>query len=278
MSADAHGPVFYFFPRLPTELRLAIWRECLPIRVAELDYPFEEANYLCLESQPCRLQKTTDINRCPPVISRVCRESRHVAFETGHDRGLGSPPPGSQWASKRLLEKLWIDPSRDSIHLNWTSVYAFGNLGGSALDYLAWSAARPRGGSFMLEYIVSALRDGEAIDFGDRVGPLQKLQNAPIVMCVVVVHTSFEIAAETELFGLLGDACVQIVDVCDGPKLNALFDFTEKCESRSKNFLARKQDLKVPSSTHLELRSLRDSLECVQPSCSDSVPIGATIS
>lgn len=243
MSANTHEPVFHFFPQLPTELRLAIWRECFPIRVAELDYPWDKASYLCLSSRPCRLQKTTDVNRCPPVISRVCRESRYVASKTGHVRGLGSPPPGAQWTSSRLLEKLWIDPSRDSIHLNWTPVYKFEySDDGSALDYLAWSAARARGSSFMLEYIDNAFHDEEEIDFGDRVGGLQKLQNAVVVMRVVVVHTSFEIAARTGLFGLLGDACVQIVDVSDEQRLDALFSFAEKCESKSKGFLARRQD------------------------------------
>jgi hypothetical protein len=30
---------FHLFPRLPTELRLEIWRLCLPRRVWELDIP-----------------------------------------------------------------------------------------------------------------------------------------------------------------------------------------------------------------------------------------------
>jgi hypothetical protein len=77
------GPNFPLFPRLPTELQRAIWRECLPWRVIELDvatpgfvYDVDEA-----AEAPCVSWHTAIVNASPPVIARFCRESRSVAFE-----------------------------------------------------------------------------------------------------------------------------------------------------------------------------------------------------
>jgi hypothetical protein len=144
---------FHFFSRLPTELRLAIWCECLPHRVIEIDQPFDEIIYDLETPIPCEL-RTTSANRHPPLISRVCRESRLVASEAGHNIEEKAPED-SDWFCSGEFEKLWIDPSRDSIHLNWTPCYEphFPNFG-SALGHLTWNAAQVRGkGSFMLDYL-----------------------------------------------------------------------------------------------------------------------------
>ncbi|OKO94390.1 hypothetical protein PENSUB_11657 [Penicillium subrubescens] len=148
---------FHFLSQLPAE---AIWRECLLNRVVEIDYPWEEGVVWGPYSL-CKLRQTTIINRRPPVISRVCRESRYIAskFNTSYDREKGSPsleaPPDAQWNSDLQLEKSWIDPSRDIIHLNWTSYYTAGYFGdGSALDFLAWRAVQASGGSFMFDILI----------------------------------------------------------------------------------------------------------------------------
>lgn len=257
MDSNTYDQKFHFFPQLPTELRLAIWGECLPNRVVEIDYPWDEGAYLCLNPPPCKLWQTTDINRHPPVISRVCRESRLVASETGYYHDRVSAPPGAQWKSNLQLEKSWIDPSRDSIHLNWTPCYEAGYWGdGSALDYLAWRATRARGGSFMFDYLDNSF-DGD-VDMEERIGALQQLRHGIVVMRIIVVHTTFETAAKTGLFGLLGDACIQLVDVSDEPRLNAFFDFAKECESAAKG-VTRMQDF-YRESSEIARRSLKDKL------------------
>ncbi|KAJ5160874.1 uncharacterized protein N7482_007878 [Penicillium canariense] len=256
-----NNPKFYFFSQLPTELRYAIWRECLPNRVVEIDYPWDEGAYLCLNPPPCKLMQTTDINRRPPVISHVCRESRRVAFETGYlktgyYRDKGSPPLEAQWESDLQLKKSWIDPSRDIIHLNWTPCYSAGYWGnGSALDFLAWSAVNAYGDSFMFDYLDNMLDE----DIEERIKALQKLQHGCIVMHIIVVHTTFEIAAKTGLFGILGDAYIQLVDISDEVRLNAFFDFAKKCESETNTFVTRRQDFRRESPESVK-RSLNDKL------------------
>jgi len=253
---------FRFFSQLPTELRLAIWRKCLPNRVVEIDYPWDEGVNFYPNLPPCKLQQTTNINRRGPVISRVCRESRYVALETGHYLDKGLPPEEAPWRSNLRLERTWIDPSRDTIHLNWTPCYSAGYYGdGSALDFLAWNAAKACGGSFMFDYLDHTL-DGE-VYLEERFGALRKLQlqQGAVVIHLIVVHTTFETAAKTGLFGLLGDACIQLVDVSDEARLNALFDFAEKCESGSeaKGFITRKHDFRRQSPESVK-RMLNDKL------------------
>lgn len=249
MESSTHDEAFHYFSQLPAELRFAIWRECLPHRVVEIDYAVDDYAYLCLIPPPCNLQLTSNINRQPPVISRVCRESRRVAFESGYQLVKESPPPEARWNSSLLITKPWIDPSRDTIHLNWTPCYeADGSLiwgGGSALDYLAWSSRRARAGSFMFDYLDNTVDGG--VDMEERIGAIQQLRNGVVVMQIVVVHTTFEAAADTGLFGLLGDACIQLVDVSDEARLNAFYDFAEKCESKAKGFVSRPQDFRRQS-------------------------------
>lgn len=78
---------FHPFPRLPTELRLQIWRLCLPYRVWDTDLPTDEGLYIDEPNAdgfyPCIVIPTAKLNGLPPVVTRVCQESRNVAKESG---------------------------------------------------------------------------------------------------------------------------------------------------------------------------------------------------
>lgn len=109
----------------------------------------------------------------------------------------------------------------------------------------------------MFDYLDSTL-DGD-IYLKERIGALQRLQSGFVVMRLIVVHTTFENAAKTGLFCLLGDACTQLVDVSDEARLSAFFDFAEKCESEAKGFGTRKQDFRRECAKSVK-RSLDDKL------------------
>jgi hypothetical protein len=64
----------------------------------------------------------------------------------------------------------------------------------------------------------------EFVDMEERIGALQKLRRGAVIMRINVVHTTIENAAKAGLFGLLGDAPIQIVDVSDTQRLDAFFD------------------------------------------------------
>lgn len=227
---------FHFFPRLPTELRLEIWRLCLPHRVWELDLDEEHVYYgVSLKEVPPddRISPNTRLNGVPPVITRVCQESRSVAKESGrvltaddfkdlpHDAAFTSNTTGG------VVDHFWTDTKRDSAHLNWTPCFENDHARerhGSPLANLAWKSrlvvGRP---SFTVGWIIDMGVDLE----DERVDALEQLPSLWVIMRDFAIHAGFREAAQTGLFGLLGDAPVQIVSASDKEKASAFYDFAK---------------------------------------------------
>lgn len=59
---------------------------------------------------------------------------------------------------------------------------------------------------------------------------LMQLPSWMVVMRVIIIHAEFPSGASSGLFGLLGDAPVQLVDVFDEANVRNYFDMAEKCE------------------------------------------------
>lgn len=245
---------FHPFPRLPLELREEIWRLCLPYRVYEIDHPCESIVYrvdtLEEDNIPCRLYPTSKSNLRPPLITRVCRESRRVACATGiwvsslEWRGAGSfdrtrEPREADWKTGNVIDRgHWEDTLRDSACLNWTPTYDVDwgpvNPEGHPLTSLAQEAKRLNGtASFMLD----AMRDSwgrhpEGTSITQREQNLAALKLLPewmVVMKVVVIHLDIGRAADSGLFGLLGDEIIQVVDAAL-PLASQLYELAEYCE------------------------------------------------
>ncbi|KAK5111585.1 hypothetical protein LTR85_011814 [Meristemomyces frigidus] len=253
--------VFHLFPQLPAELRDEIWRYCLPNRIWERDEPEASLVYVFEideenDPTPCSLWHTTVVNGCPPVISRVCRESRSVAFETGSEPAVfdEEPPEDSRWSCS-IDAAYWLDRTRDSVHMNWTPIYEVEYSGyGSPLHCLAWQAAQlPGRGSLMMHYLDPQfggprMYDGPEPDDMDVTAPPIATQLNPtqtrdldalgrrsswlVIFKIIVVHYHIKPAAATGLFGLLGDARVQVVDVSEEARVSAYFDLAETCERK----------------------------------------------
>lgn len=141
---------FTLFPQLPLELRQAVWRYCRPQRrVIELDTP----NQVGVETY-CRLMRTSFINRHAPIITRVCRESRAVAFENGSmiNNDYQDKAPG--WVSGTTLEYRWFIPGVDIVYLNWTLGYSrqFEDSGDS-LPFLLLEASKGKAASLMADMV-----------------------------------------------------------------------------------------------------------------------------
>lgn len=127
---SAPSTEFRQFARLPTELREHIWQYCLPNRVWELMIPIDNCIFSSADNThgpwQCDLQNTCYANGSPPTISRVCRESRTVAFRAGstlRDPDDGGRRPEDSFWSYANHNRVWVDPVRDSAHLNWTDAY-----------------------------------------------------------------------------------------------------------------------------------------------------------
>lgn len=296
MEAIAHS--FPRFKELPPELRLAIWRECLPWRVYEVDEPHARSifdAYPSLESPdevPCTLACTSYMNARPPVITRVCQESRKFAFKQGalvvEDSSLVLE--AARWSANNLIRgPVWRDKQRDIVHLNWHSLYksAFrmsGDSEGQPLRYLDFLLGNSTlSGSFTAAYLQPQVSwTGPAIWWGPSSLPVsyrtpdgdplpfvEVLSHRPewlLVMRSVVVHATLRDGAASGLFGLLGDAPVQIVDMADVAKMDAFYALAHACEDKG--------DVKYTQNFHrddireLELRIasvLKLSYECAEP-------------
>jgi hypothetical protein len=249
---------FTLFPKLPVEIREEIWRYCLPHRVCELDMPYDRVVFYDRNNRdgpwPCELQYTTHFNGRPPLISRVCRESRSVSFKAGGILPDASSdlPLEARWTSWLSVSTPWQDCARDSAHINWVpACEADWASSGNPFYYLSWHASRVSGGgSLMIKSLEKSF--SPYVPFGpspQRTEPpfttplhteksrdldtLQKLSSWLVVMRVIVVHSDRKTAAMTDLFGLFGDAQVRIVDVSQEAKVAAYFDLAETCERRN---------------------------------------------
>ena len=147
--APAPAEEFTLFPQLPLDLRRTIWQQCWPRRVMELDatHPVEVETY-------SELFRTSLLNMRPPVITRVCRESRDVAFEnTGvvkDDNDLNAP----RWSSRTALWHHWFNPATDIVHLNWGPPYNadFDNTG-NPIPFFLWEAAKGKAASLTADLL-----------------------------------------------------------------------------------------------------------------------------
>ena len=86
----------------------------------------------------------------------------------------------------------------------------------------------------------------------DDLSGFDKLPQWRIVMRVVVAHCDAKTAADNNLFGLLGDAPVQIIDASDAVKIEVYMSFAEECERTG--LVTTGQDFRRMSAVSLQHR------------------------
>jgi hypothetical protein len=168
-------------------------------------------------------------------------------------------------SSNAATGKPWWNRTGTLLNLYWNPDYDYDGGGGEGhednrsyekpLRCLEWRLSQRRGhqvGSFVAAYLNS--------DYGDDIPdvstpydpsrlywPSRSIQNKRewidilsrrskwyVVMRIVVIHGSRSVH-RSGLFGILGDAPIQIVDIRDQEKINALYDLAELCERESPN-------------------------------------------
>ncbi len=228
--------MFHLFPLLPAELRLAIWRECLPHRVVEIDHVYEQ--WQAAGPAPCeRPTVTTHINASLPFITQVCRESRAVALERAERLPFNMKEGEGYWSwQMEVMPRPWMDRTRDAIHLNWGPLWEIEwESYGEPVGHLLWLAAETK-----VERIsITAVLLQDTRDFPETVHNvkwnwaqladlLRRRPSWPVMLWdPVVVHTDARTGAGLGLFGLLGDSRVQLVDVRDKARIKQFVDLAE---------------------------------------------------
>jgi hypothetical protein len=237
---------FHLFLCLPLELRRIIWKLCLPYRIAEGDIVFFHLDGK--ESrQACYNNRTTLLNAQPPVIAFVNSESRQVALEEGHWYETNeSTSLSSIWVQPRrdVLHLNWtrhIYRLRTDISEPDTPIAMFLTIAEEDLGMQS-SVTAEIIHSFNLKVLLddpdssnasdtpASLRDQELENWERNLGICRRERNLEvfdiaayasisvvlnIAMAAVSLHIPKEVALRSGLFGLLGDAPVQMVDVGD---------------------------------------------------------------
>ncbi|KXH56402.1 hypothetical protein CNYM01_00282 [Colletotrichum nymphaeae SA-01] len=233
--ATLHPQEFHRFPRLPLELRRAIWDECLPrIRIVDINKP-HKGGYIYNGSmsknggtEKCTHQMTFKLNSLPPVIAAVCRESRQVA---------GFPVPRDEkWQTKIATSRepvdLWFDRSlgRNIIFLDWDS---------SCGHY--WSARPPMGPfkylSPVADYAQTVCVTGEILH--TLFPPLSNHENfrtlwsiGTFLLCqkIVAIHADMDAATQSGLWGSNGEE--RIVSVGNRERIEEFANFNSSFGSK----------------------------------------------
>lgn len=233
---------FHSFTKLPQGLRDEIWRQCLPRRVVEIDMPddsfilnedFEfEFETLKVGGVPtpeftgCHMQQTTMINNRPPIISRVCRESRNVALKTGAMLDITHMP----WAHGGAdlidrIRKQWVHHGRHAVvHLHYNTrsdglngrVKAQGNL----VSLLRNALVQGGTGSVSKDFLTTHHPDG----WKETMDSLEEMRRVMVCRRVVCIHVDAEPAMQSGLFGRLGEERVVMVDALDEDRISRFRD------------------------------------------------------
>lgn len=90
------------------------------------------------------------------------------------------------------------------------------------------------------------------------ISAFKQLSSCLVVLQVVVVHTDLQDGARTGLFGLLGDAPIQIVPMAEEARIDECFSLAAECESRGGS-VVNPQDLERRS-LQVAKQRLRDKI------------------
>ncbi|KAJ5864483.1 uncharacterized protein N7529_006399 [Penicillium soppii] len=243
---------FHYFLQLPPELRRMIWMHCLPYRIAEEDLPDGFFDGYASKHM-CWNPRMTLQNAQMPAIAYVNSESRQVALEQGRllepadtrnieslwvqphrdvlhlnwtrlyysAWGVDDDAPG--WVDEFFLQAkdLGMRPSIAANLIHFFSLKAVLDCAGDA-DKLG-SHNPFHFGIQDIPKVRYHCRGDEADDVREIVNilPWAKGQRSEldVTMAAVFLHIIREVALRSGLFGLLGDAPVQMVDVDDEARL-----------------------------------------------------------
>ncbi|KAM7187626.1 hypothetical protein V8F20_010910 [Naviculisporaceae sp. PSN 640] len=237
-------PEFHFFVKLPSEIRLMIWKMCLPRRVINIG------------------RQMTDVerkhwkrwNEQMPTIARVCYESRNIVLQQGHYFNEGRAHLQTWGCNpwyQRHLDLVYLDWEPGAVHFDHTSGwYTYGEYNlpaGNAAPLTRFltdlvgkeineSCIRlgtlfpfrlSRGG--MNDFMTKALRQAVL-----RLLHLRKRRKYYVILQVVDIRVTKSVAKSHGLFSLLADEPVQLVDPNDKQVFRRFYDML--CEEKSRNF------------------------------------------
>ncbi|PQE24231.1 hypothetical protein CJF31_00002457 [Rutstroemia sp. NJR-2017a BVV2] len=232
---------FTKFPALPPELRRRIWRFCMPEgRVLEFDYP-----HPYIIATKCTVGITSKVNARPPSITRVCHESRDVAFTEGgflsdvqarlKARGVREPEMWYKYGyTIQQMDDPWFCPKTDTVHLHWDVGYD-GIFGTDChqVPALVAHARAAQGGSIRADLLLSFEKEYSTfLDKPHRLDyygwpieglpPVERLDGFKVCLSIINIHTTDARVIESGLFGGL-ETPIQLVDASDRKTIRRMY-------------------------------------------------------
>ncbi|KAK3934607.1 hypothetical protein QBC46DRAFT_462537 [Diplogelasinospora grovesii] len=219
---------FHYFSAFPAELRDAVWEQCLPYRVVDADEPNEDWEVdddEDLASCDLNLAGSTQScanSGCPPLISRVCRESRNVAMKNGG------------WVRMGGFPRVWLDPARDVLHFNWHQLvddFTHPYCGG-LVSWVVGAQAKRVSISYYLCLAGSLYEEGPDV-WIQRL--LEQRRSYELCLGTVIIHVAqtgqqgqdpvSDPIVSSGLFGMFGEERVKQVDARDHSQLERFAAF-----------------------------------------------------
>lgn len=177
----------------------------------------------------CKLWQTTKLNSLPPLITRVCHESRGVALENGGLLGDDEDTNAPCWLGINSIPRPWLNPNVDIIHLNWDPTYTVDHPnGGNPIPVFLHEAAKSQGASFMAELLHSLDPTYSSTIPWKQFNLLEHGGSYFVTLKTVVIHMTSGQAIQSGLFGKLGEEKVKLVDALDTKTINQ-FKKTLQC-------------------------------------------------
>lgn len=218
---------FTSFSRLPYEIRAMIWLECIPSRVVELDVPCNEI--LPAHTETC-ISWTAHQNTRPPVLSRVCHESREIILKL-----YGRPLNTRRDDLYGCTQSVWFNGKKDTVFLSSILCFSLPPSDNGGDDYFircakkAQEVAVPAQIIYPFHYLTMPL---EPISVRPRITKQQadkisKLRDITVCLKVIQVHMSAEKALKGAISGPTGDQLVLIVNVDDSETIEKIADDAE---------------------------------------------------
>ncbi|KAH9993897.1 hypothetical protein F4779DRAFT_623417 [Xylariaceae sp. FL0662B] len=224
MSNNAQA--FPQFPKLPPELRLEIWAYCMPHRVVQMYDP----KYAKSERRQ-RLARNcgTPMSTGPPLISRVCHESRIFALRHGSAE------------TAALLEKpVWFNWTTDTVHIERTRLpLYFNNINWSTIKGRDHAATAPTVApnrdvplSVSWELIEQEFLRGDEKMTMWVVKHMAKRRKCEVVLFDMSIHMSHQDACASGLFGLFAEETTMHINIQDASQVETLSAAYDKAHAQ----------------------------------------------
>lgn len=249
---------FSLFSFLPWELRRMIWLECTESRVVELEVPPEM--YLSGHSITC-VSWTAHQNTRPPVVSRVCHESRQAVLSQCA-RALDDQETRERADSYITTQSPWFHPGKDIVTFSSLKcIYPYDlEIDGETSYFIAYAKQAkdvviPARLIYPLRHLRLPMEQGEFRSIIPRVvaDQLAPLKSFMVCLKTIEVHMPPEEFLKSTLSGRTGDSLVHIVDVFDMAQIEQILGEVENACPQEKDVLSAFALLRDSEKLHEEV-------------------------